>query len=556
MPSLDFTLTLPPNFSFPSPERQAPSAKGFGEYQEFSDENFKVQQTAEKTHALICILLMGAAATSVIAAAVILHLSPVAAAVALGGLSAAGGAAYLKFHTIRNQFSPSLTSGLNPHDFNAKRVEEVIQEQGSAYVIADSVESKKCKLDLIRHAQSSIFLSCYMGEETYDEVLDLIKQRMEQNSVLKVFIFGSDYFLTPENKKRLNALQSAHPDRFFMVMNPEIYLNQRPGSGNFALSTNHIKLMAIDQGAYSVVGGTALLPYWGDVRGTEHLGKGKAVFDIFRNPIEATGFRDMDFAFKSALNGAGATAFLEGAKLMLRYAYMQAPEKAAKLKTTFQELMRRPAAATSVPGLDGRGDRANNVRMKWYSTGPDHTRNSYLHALIDLINHATQKIRIAHMYFHPPQSLIDALSNAAQRGVKIEIIANSKGKESPLAHRFFADLAQNKYRQLFEKEGNQNVKVHEFYRANTTYHKKVIVVDDRHTAFGSSNLGKKSLEEDPSDYEFNGIVESPEFARETMRVLQKDIELSDAVSPEKARNPSWGTRLLAWFQEKVMAHIL
>ncbi len=529
---------------------------GFGEFQEFTDDNFKVQQTAQKAHALVCTLLLGAGATVVIAAVVMFPVSAIAVAISLTGLAVAGVVCGLKFHAIRNQFSPSLTAGLNPQHFNAKPVEELIQEQGSAYVLADSVESKKCKMDLIRHAQSSIFLSCYMGEKAFDEVLDLIKERMEQNRALNVFIFGSDYFLTPENKKRLNTLQSAHADRFFTVMNPEIYLNYHRKSGRLTLSTNHIKLMAIDQGAYSIIGGTALRPHWSEVRGTEHLGKAKVDLDVLHNPLNANGFRDMDFAFKSVPNGAGTTAFLEGAKLMLRYAYMQAPEMVPKLKNSFQELMRRPPAATHVPSLDARADGANNVRMKWYSTGPDHTRNSYLHALIDLINQATQKIRIAHMFFHPPQSLIDALSNAAKRGVKIEIITNSKGKETPWAHRFFADLAQNKYRQLFEKEGHENVKVHEFYRANTTYHKKVIVVDDRHTAFGSSNLGKKSLDEDAADYEFNGIVESPEFAQETMRVLQKDIEFSDTVSPEKARNPSWGTRLLAWFQERVMAHIL
>jgi len=264
----------------------------------------------------------------------------------------------------------------------------------------------------------------------------------------------------------------------------------------------------------------------------------------------------MDFAFKSVRNGAGTTAFLEGAKLMLRYAYMQNPEMAARLKNEFQELMSRQTPATIVPSLDVRTDRAENVRMKWYSNGPDHIHNSYLHALIDLIDNAAKKIMIGQMFFHPPQTLIDALSRAAKRGVKIDLITNSKGKEAPLAHRFFVDLAQNKYRQLFEQDGHQNIKVYEFYRANTTYHKKVIVVDDRYTGFGSGNFGKKSLDEHAADYEFNGIVDSSEFARETMSVLQKDIELSHEISPEKARGLSWDTRLAAWLQEMLMVDIL
>jgi phosphatidylserine/phosphatidylglycerophosphate/cardiolipin synthase-like enzyme len=552
MPNLDYTLTVPRSLVLSRPSQAA----GFGEYEQFSEQDFKGQQTTQKTHALIGAILSGVGGTAVIAAMIFLSVPVIPACFALAGLAAAGVYSYVKFHAIQNQFPPSLTEGLSPKDFNCKAVGETIQERGHAVVLPDSIASKKCKLDLIRHAQSSIFLSCYMGEEAFDEALDLIKERMDQNRELKVFIFGSDFFLTSENKKRLQTIQSAHPNRFFTVLNPEIYLSQHPKSGHLALSTNHIKLMTIDEGIYSVVGGTALRPFWTDVAGTEHLAKGRAGFDLLRNPLDAKGFRDMDFAFKSASRGAGTTAFLEGAKLMLRYAYMQAPELAARLKTEFQALMRRAPATTIVPSLDARVDRAHNARVKWYSSGPDHTQNSYLNALIDLVNSATRKIRIAHMYFHPPQSFIDALSNAAKRGVKIEIITNSKSKETPGSHRFFVDLTQNKYRQLFEREGHQNVKVHEFYRANTTYHKKVIVVDDRFTAFGSSNLGKKSLGEHADDYEFNGIVDSGELARATNEVLQKDIELSDEVSPENAKNLSWGTRLLAYIQELIMAHIL
>lgn len=548
MPNFDYTLTTPTAFTI-----SRPTVCGFGEYQEFSESEFKGQHTAQKTHALAGLILTGVAGTAVIAAMVFLSAPLIPACFALAGLAVAGVYTYLKFHTIQNQFPPCLAEGLNPQDFNAKRVGESIQEQGSAAVLRDCVASKKCKLDLIRHAQSSIFLSCYMGEEAFDEALDLIKERMEQKQELKVFIFGSEFFLTSENKKRLQALQTAHPNRFFTLLNTEIYLSQHPKGGLPALSTNHIKLMSIDQGAYTVVGGCALRPYWTDVTGTEHMTKVKSGFDFLRNPLDATGFRDMDFAFKSARYGAGTTAFLEGAKLMLRYAYMENPDLAAKLKSEFQALMRRVPATMIVPGFDAG---ANNIRLKWYSTAPDHTQNSYLRALIDLVNNATRKIMIGHMYFHPPQALIDALSNAARRGVKIEIITNSKSKEAPLSHHFFVELAQNKYRQLFEREGHQNVKVHEFYRANTTYHKKVIVVDDRYTAFGSSNLGKKSLAEHAVDYEFNGIADSQELARETSAVLQKDIELSDEVSPEIARNPRWDTRLLAYFQEMIMSHIL
>jgi len=563
MTTLNYTLTIP-TFQFPNsastpvaqPFSISSPAAGFGEYEEFSSEDFKTYQTAQKTHALIVAALIGTAGVGAIIATTFFPLLIWTAPIVLIGLAVLSVRTYLKYCASQNHYPPSLIEGLNPQDFQAKRTGEWIQENGTAHVLGDAVETKKCRLDLIRHAQSSIFLSSYMGEESFDEALDLIKERMAEIGGLKVFISGSDHFLTDENRKRIAHLHSAFPDRFFSVLNPEIYHSQHPKGGSQLFSTNHTKLMSIDQGAYSIIGGSAIRPFWENVTGTEHLTKARPTFDIFYNPLEAKGFRDMDFVFKSPPKGAGTTAFLEGAKLMLRYAYLQDPKLAQKLKAQFIELMRSPMPATSVPNLDSRPRCANNVSMKLYATGPDHTQNSYLHGLIDLVNHAQHKIVLGHMYFHPPQQLIDALSNAAKRGVKIHLITNSKAKEVPLAHRFFVDLAQDKYRQLFEKEGHQNVKVHEFYRANTTYHKKVIVVDDRYTGFGSSNLGTKSLAENPADYEFNAVVDSSAFAEETMRVLQKDIELSDEVLPEKAKTPSWDTRLLARFQELVMTNIL
>src|SRR5262249_35900145 len=152
------------------------------------------------------------------------------------------------------------------------------------------------------------------------------------------------------------------------------------------------------------------------------------------NPLEAKGFRDMDFAFKSSPRGAGKTSFLEGAKLMLRYAYMQDPALAAKLKQQFLGLMQAQPAVTAVPAIDTHPQRVGSFGMQVYATGPDHVRNSYLHALIDLVDRAQRKIVIAQMYFHPPQTLVDALIKASERGVKIEIITNSTDKEAPLAH--------------------------------------------------------------------------------------------------------------------------
>ncbi len=557
--SLNYAFRLPESLqpSTPPFSASAPVA-GFGEYQEFPPVDFDAYLTTAKTHMLVQALLLVGASVAVITATAAFPILIWVTPVALITIAVHGVRTYLTFQASLTYFPPDLTIGLNPQDFQAKRVGEYIPDNGPGLVLNNSIESKKYKLDLIRNAQQSIFLSSYMGEEPFDEALDLIKERLEQNRNLKVFILGSNYFLTPENRQRVDHLKTAHPDRFFSVFNSEIYYSEHPKGGRSLFSSNHIKLMAIDQGAYVINGGSALRPYWTDVTGEDHLPQLKlkrGFFDI-NDPLEAKGFRDMDFAFKSQPGGAGTTAFLEGAKLMLRYAHLENPELAQRIKQQFLEVMQSPTAATAVPSIDNHPQKVDRLGMKLYATGPDHLQNSYLHALIDLINSAKEKIVIGHMFFHPPQSLLDALLKASERGVKIEIITNSKDREAPLAHRFFADLAQKKYQQLFTGAGLQNVKVYEYYRANTTYHKKVVVVDYRYTAFGSSNLGTKSIEENPADYELNSIVDSQAFATKTMDVLKKDITLSNEVAPHLAKNLGWDTRLFAWFQERIMTHFL
>ncbi len=544
--------------SFPQPINPFLNS-GFGAFHACPPQGLAAYQAMQKTHALLQTNFLIAATSGVVVAVVSIPSLLWVAPAALIGIAVCGVRTYLGHRASLNHFPPDLIKGLDPQDFQLKSVgENIIENNGLSLAIANGVESKRYKHDLIRSAQESIFLTCYMGEEALDETLDLIKQRMDQKRGLKVFILGSDVFLTSQNIQRFSDLQKDYPDRFFYVQNPEIYYSEHPSAAGFALSTNHLKLMAIDQGVYSIIGGCALRPFWTDVTGESHLPiLQKAGFFNFNDPLEAKGFRDMDFAFKSHPSGAGATAFLEGAKLMVRYAYMQSHELSNRIKQQFTQLMRLPRSfSTSVPSIDYNPDKVGGFGMRLYSTGPDHIKNSYSDALVDLINNAKSKIVIAHMYFHPPQELIDALLKATERGVKVELITNAKDKEAPWAHRFFVDLAQTKYAQLFSGKRPDNVKVYEFYRDNTTYHKKVIVVDDKYTAFGSSNLGTKCLNQRPHDYEFNGIAESIGLAAKTMDILRKDIAMSYEVPPHLGIAPNWVTRQMAWFQEKVMTQIL
>ena len=114
------------------------------------------------------------------------------------------------------------------------------------------------------------------------------------------------------------------------------------------------------------------------------------------------------------------------------------------------------------------------------------------------------------MYVHPPKKLAKALAKAAERGVKITIITNGYDKKaSPVGHRIFGPRNRYEWRKIIAnipEEFRKNVTIHEYgigkgTPRKTTYHKKVLVVDD--TVFaGSSNIGYKSLVT-LSDHELN-----------------------------------------------------
>lgn len=450
----------------------------------------------------------------------------------------------------------NLTSGLNSSNLNTEMPIE------SALILKDAKESKEYKHELIRNAKSSIFLSCYMGAETLDETLDLIKECLAKNPKLKVFLLGSDYFLTSTNKKKLNELKNEYPDNYFGVFHPEICLTKKIlQSDAYHFTTNHIKLTAIDEGSYFIIGGCALMPTWCNGSGDTNLIR-KGARD-FLNPVDAEGYRDMDFVFHDKeskddndYSGPGRTAFLEGMKLMLRYAYYQNPIVGENLKEEMIKLLNNPTSVepTIVPAFESREEKVSDTKIRLFASGPEHIQNNYLDGLCNLIENAKLKIVIAHMYFHPPKKLMDAITAAAQRGVNIEIITNTIENETPGAHDTFVNLAHSYCKEIIKcqeykpEKIESNIKIYGFYRANTTFHKKVVIVDDKFTALGSSNFGLKSLEDNPADYEFNAIVDSEEFAKKTMDVLKKDINMSTLITPEKLLNSPYSASLRTLMQ--------
>lgn len=123
------------------------------------------------------------------------------------------------------------------------------------------------------------------------------------------------------------------------------------------------------------------------------------------------------------------------------------------------------------------------------------------------IRAARTRIVIANAYFFPGYRLLHALTNAAKRGVKVQLILQGN-PDMPVA-RF---ITQTLYRFL----AKAGVEIHEY--CERPIHAKVAVIDGEWSTVGSSNLDPLSLS---LNLEANVFVADRDFAQELTTSLER-----------------------------------
>lgn len=450
-------------------------------------------------------------------------------------------------------------------------------------VCDDSKESYKWKKKLIEKAQHNIVLSGnYCGGNTFSEILAWLEQKLVTNETIKIVLISSNMFISKAQCKKIKRIAARHPDRFQFIDSPNVW-RFNPG---LKKCTNHTKSLVIDYGEYFLVGDSNLEDKYtrttglGDRSLEEAFSYGKLDTFLPEN------FRDQDFVFHNReKNGVGKRVFLESLKLGLHWeSFTKArdfnkPENSCLVKELFQEDSSKIQLMHHIPEFETHPQFVKGCATKIYSIGPDQAENSFANELMTRIKEAKERIVIDHMYFHPTGKILNALADAAERGVKISIITNGILKnESPLSHAFFAPRNRHNYSKLrnkiidrikeklnikarheklhneYEKNPNFDLKanlallksewmkevdtildVREFCVQNTTLHKKIIVIDD-YVFGGSSNLGYKSLVT-MSDSEMNFEIKNRKVADRTAEIaLNVDGKLGAWVPDEKGIN--------------------
>lgn len=175
------------------------------------------------------------------------------------------------------------------------------------------------------------------------------------------------------------------------------------------------------------------------------------------------------------------------------------------------------------------GKPGSPVLARVVASGPDNSIETSHKMLMGAFSIARSSIRIMSPYFLPDRELISALTTAARRGVQVDIIVPANNNLTLVDHAMTAQ---------FDQILKSNCRI---WRATGTFnHSKLLVIDDRWSYVGSSNLDPRSLR---LNFEVDIEVIDEGFAGVVSERIDEALENARQVKLEELRARSFLLRL-------------
>lgn len=151
-------------------------------------------------------------------------------------------------------------------------------------------------------------------------------------------------------------------------------------------------------------------------------------------------------------------------------------------------------------------------------------------ALLHAIDASQRSVQLTMAYFAPGSELIQALCDAARRGVAVTLVLPGRSDVSMVLH-----AARSRYAQLLEA----GVQIHEMTTA--VMHAKTAVVDGVYSSVGSSNLDWRSI---VGNHEMDVIVLGDDFGQQMQALFTRDLTVSQRIEPAQWAQRGLGQRLM------------
>ena len=330
----------------------------------------------------------------------------------------------------------------------------------------------------LRSAKKYIHMEYYIirDDELGNELIDILIEKVKEG--VEVKLLTDDFGVGKGPKKAIKRFKAAGGE--FAVFHKVIWLILSPKKNN----RNHRKIGIID-GRIAYCGGFNI--------GDEYLGKGPLGF--WRDTaVRITGdaVKSLQLRFQMDWEYASNAPLAPEGKVMEYYSNTE---------------------------YESTGD----CRATVISGGPDvATFNPVRLQYLDMINGAKKSVYLHSPYFIPDDSLQDALTLAAARGVDVRVIIPDKPDHMFV---FWNNIRSASY---LMKNG---VRVYMYNRGFV--HSKTMVVDGEVCSVGSANFDDRSL---VLNFETNAVILSKDIGKQMDDAFNEDLEYCTEYSVEDYEN--------------------
>jgi cardiolipin synthase len=195
------------------------------------------------------------------------------------------------------------------------------------------------------------------------------------------------------------------------------------------------------------------------------------------------------------------------------------------------------SARNYLPDLKEQG----NALVRALGSTPGEANRITFIMYVAALTFAENSLHMTNAYFAPDHQTVEALTDAARRGVDVKIILPGTTDRA---------LAQAAGEYYFSRLLESGVKLYK--RRNVLLHAKTLVIDGVWSTVGSTNMDFWSFS---TNDEVNAVVPSSEFAVEMEKMFAKDLAESDEIRWEEWKKRPFSRKIKDWYSH-LLAHWL